>query len=67
MSGATFDTSYIHAVIVDQTNAIAYYQAEADSGVDAGVRTYAMLFLPKLKAHLVTADSLYAVLQTTPQ
>lgn len=67
MSGATFDTSYIHLMIRDHQAAIVLFQSEIDSGMDAGVKTYATLTLPKLQMHLQAADSLYTVLQTNPQ
>lgn len=67
MSGANFDTAFVHGMIKDHQIAITLFQNEIDSGMDAGVKFYAMTYLPKLQMHLAVADSLWTVLQTNPQ
>jgi putative membrane protein len=57
LSGASFDTAFVNAVIKSNQAAIAQYEAQAQSG-DGEVAAYANQTLPALERHLQMARML---------
>lgn len=52
MQGPAFDRAYLNAQLQDLTMLIQAFQAEADSGTDAQLRSLAQQFLPTVQQHL---------------
>ena len=61
-SGRAFDSAFIMNQIMDHTEAINQYQAEASAGNNTAVMNYANTHLPVLQKHLNTADSIATVM-----
>ncbi|HVW59565.1 MAG TPA: DUF4142 domain-containing protein [Puia sp.] len=63
LSGAAFDSTYLHALVTDHRTAIGLFQSELHSGKDINVKDYARKHLPKIRMHLAMADSLLRTMQ----
>jgi putative membrane protein len=63
LSGMAFDTTYTRAQITDHQNTIALMQDEISNGQSDRVKRYANKYLPKVRMHLMAADSLLQYLQ----
>jgi len=58
-----FDSSYIASQISDHQKAIALFQAELDSGSRQDIKNYANKYLPHIRMHLTSADSIASALR----
>jgi putative membrane protein len=58
LSGAKFDSVYIHSQVKDHNMAIDLYDDEGDDGNNRQLRDYARNTLPHLREHKAKADSL---------
>lgn len=60
MTGATFDSHYIHMMVKDHETDIKAFEAEADKGTDPDVKNFAATTLPTLREHLKAAQAIAA-------
>jgi putative membrane protein len=58
LSGAAFDKEYKNAMVEGHKEAITLFEKQASSGTNGQLRTFATENLPKLKAHLDSAEKL---------
>jgi putative membrane protein len=63
LTGHSFDTAYINAQVMDHENTVALFQKQLDSGRNQQLKDYANKYLPKIKMHLMMADSLDTVFE----
>jgi putative membrane protein len=56
LSGATFDKSYMSAMVKDHQEDIAAFEKEASSGQNAKIKSFASKTLPTLGDHLAMAE-----------
>jgi putative membrane protein len=60
LSGATFDKSYIKAMVQGHQETIKLFETEASSGQDADAKAFAAATLPTIKAHLKKIQAIAA-------
>lgn len=58
LSGAAFDSVYIHSQVTDHANTITLFENQANGGSNSRLREYANSLLPTLRTHKQMADSL---------
>lgn len=58
MSGAAFDRAYAKQMVQDHKKAVAMFQKEAASGMDAEMKAFASNTLPILQGHLSMAQAM---------
>jgi putative membrane protein len=58
LEGAEFDRQYAKAMVDDHKKAVAMFQKEANSGMDADLKAFASQTLPVLQGHLSMAQAM---------
>jgi putative membrane protein len=64
LSGAKFDTAYIHGQIIDHTKTSTDFQTEISQGTDQDIKAYANRYLPHVTIHLQKADTIMVKLKS---
>jgi putative membrane protein len=62
LTGYAFDTTYIGSQIRDHQKVITMFETEIQNGKHEGVKGYANRYLPHIRMHLATADSIKTML-----
>jgi putative membrane protein len=65
LSGREFDLEYINAMVEDHRDAIEAVEDKAEGSDNAEVKQWATKTLPKLRAHLQSAERIHETLQQT--
>jgi putative membrane protein len=65
LSGAAFDRAYMRLMLADHRKAAAEFRAEANSGRDPDVKTFAAKTLPTIEEHLKMAEEISSRLGST--
>jgi len=58
LSGAAFDSAYVHQMVRDHAAAVALFTRESKAGADADAKAWAGKTLPTLEAHSTKAKEL---------
>jgi putative membrane protein len=65
LSGAAFDSAYIHHMVSDHKKDVAEFKKESKNGKDTDVKSFATNTLPTLEDHLKMAEDISSKLHPT--